>query len=103
MAHSFNKIWLHVIYSTKDWFPFIKTNIEPQINRHLQEQLVECGCFVRIINGMPDHVHILYLQNPKMAVTDTIKQVKGNTGHWINEQNIISEKFAWQVGYAAYS
>jgi putative transposase len=103
VSHSYNKIWLHVIFSTKDWYPLIKTNVEPQIYQHIKEQLMSCGCFVRIINGMPNHVHLLYLQNPKMAGTDTIKQVKGNTGHWINEQNLTREKFAWQVGYAAYS
>jgi putative transposase len=103
MSHSFNKIWLHVIFSTKDWHPMIKANIEDKIYGHIQEQLIGCGCFVKIINGMPDHIHLLYLQNPKMSITDTLKQVKGNTGHWINEQNITSDKFAWQVGYAAYS
>jgi len=103
MSHSFNRNWLHVIFSTKERYPFIKANVEQMIYQHIQEQLVESGCFVRIINGMPDHVHLLYLQNPKMALADTIKQVKGNTGHWINEQNLTTEKFAWQTGYAAYS
>ena len=103
MSHSFNRNWLHVIFSTKERYPFIKANVEQMIYQHIQEQLVEFGCFVRIINGMPDHVHLLYLQNPKMALVDTIKQVKGNTGHWINEQNLTTEKFAWQTGYAAYS
>jgi len=103
MSHSFNKIWLHVIFSTKNRYPLIRANAEALIYRHMQEQLAGWGCFVRVINGMPDHVHLLYLQNPKMAVTDCIKQVKGNTGHWINEQNFAPEKFAWQTGYAAYS
>ena len=69
----------------------------------MREQLIEIGCPVRIINGMPDHVHLLFLQNPKMAVADIVKQVKGNTSHWINEQDLIPERFAWQTGYAAYS
>jgi REP element-mobilizing transposase RayT len=58
---------------------------------------------VRIINGMPDHVHCLLLLNPNKAVTEIIKQVKGSCSHEINKQNIIKEKFAWQTGYAAYS
>jgi REP element-mobilizing transposase RayT len=69
----------------------------------MREQLIESGCLVRIINGMPDHVHLLFLQNPKTAVTDIIKQVKGNTSHWVNGQNLMHDKFAWQTGYAAYS
>jgi len=62
-----------------------------------------CGCPVRIINGMADHVHLLFLQNPKMAVTDIIKQVKGNTSYWVNDQNLIRGKFSWQTGFAAFS
>lgn len=34
---------------------------------------------------------------------DILKQVKGSTSGWINEQDLIKEKFAWQTDYAAYS
>ena len=103
MSHSYNKIWLHVIFATKERIPLITFAIETKIYDHMREQLIEIGCPVRIINGMPDHVHLLFLQNPKMAVADIVKQVKGNTSHWINEQDLIPERFAWQTGYAAYS
>ena len=56
-----------------------------------------------VINGMPDHVHSLFLLNPVKAIGDIIKQVKGSSSHEINKQNITKEKFAWQTGYAAYS
>lgn len=103
MSHSYTKIWLHVIFATKDRFPLIQPSVEKQIHEHIREQLIENGCPVRIINGMPDHIHLLFLQNPKLAITDIVKQIKGNTSHWINEQNLIQNKFAWQTGYAAYS
>ena len=69
----------------------------------MREQLKQIGCPVRIINGMPDHVHCLFLLNPQKSVTEIVKQVKGSTSHFINEQNLIPQKFAWQTGYAAYS
>jgi len=47
--------------------------------------------------------HSLFLLNPQRGVADIIKQVKGSTSHYINEQDLIKEKFAWQTGYAAYS
>ena len=52
---------------------------------------------------MPDHIHCLFLQNPQKPITEIIKQVKGSSSHFINQQNILNEKFAWQTGYAAYS
>jgi len=40
---------------------------------------------------------------PSKSISDTIKQVKGSSSHFINQQNILNEKFAWQTGYAAFS
>ena len=32
-----------------------------------------------------------------------MKQIKGTSSHYINENNLIFEKFAWQKGYAVFS
>jgi REP element-mobilizing transposase RayT len=103
MSHSYYKIWIHAIYATKGREPLIHPDIEQQVYDHQKAELLLMDCPVRIINGMPDHVHLLFLQNPKLPITDIIKQVKGNTSHWLNEQQLIQERFAWQTGYAAYS
>ena len=103
MPHSFNKIWIHAIWATKERTPLIATEIEKQVYNFMRSQFVESGCPVRIINGMPDHVHCLFLLNPQKAIADIVKQVKGSTSHFINEQDLMKEKFAWQTGYAAYS
>ena len=103
MPHSFIKIWIHAIWATKERLPLIKQNVETSMFDQMRKQFVESGCPVRIINGMPDHVHCLFLLNPQKSIAEVIKQVKGSSSHWVNEQNIILEKFAWQTGYAAYS
>ncbi len=103
MPHSYNKIWVHAIFATKERQLLIKSESEQKIYDHLKDQLIEIGCPVRIINGMPEHIHLLFLMNPQKAIADVLKQIKGNTSHWINENNIVVEKFAWQTGYAAYS
>src|SRR5258706_13088649 len=103
MPHSFNKIWIHAIWGTKDRYPFIIPDIENSVYEYMSSQFVESGCIVRIINGMPEHVHCLFLLNPKKALADILKQVKGSTSYWVNDQNLVKEKFSWQTGYAAYS
>lgn len=103
MSHSYNKIWLHVVFGTKYREALITPSVEKPIHQYMSKQLQDNGCPVRIINGMPDHVHLLFLQNPKMAVADIIKQVKGSTSHWVNQQDLLTAKFAWQTGYGAFS
>jgi putative transposase len=103
MSHSYNKIWLHIVFSTKDRLPMIHTEIESQLYNHIKAQLNEQGCVVSIINGMPEHIHLLFLLNPQKAVADIVKQLKGYSSHWVNENDLTKEKFAWQVGYSAFS
>jgi len=103
MSHSFNKIWIHAIWATKERIPLIDQNIEQKVFQFITEQLCELGCPVRIINGMPDHIHCLFLLNPQKSISEVIKQIKGSSSHYINQNNLIADKFAWQTGYAAYS
>lgn len=103
MLHSFNRIWIHGIWATKERYPLIQPAVEKQIHQQLSTEFTDCGCPTRIINGMPDHVHSLFLLNPQKALTDIIKQVKGATSYWIDEQPLLQDKFAWQTGFATYS
>lgn len=103
MPHSFNKIWIHAIWATKERMSLINEKSERVIHDYMRKQFIDMGCPVRIINGMPDHVHCLFLLSPQKSIAETIKQIKGSTSHYINEQELIPEKFAWQTGYAAYS
>lgn len=103
MSHSYNKIWIHAVWSTKNRMPMIKPEIEKKVFSLVANELKEMSCPVRIIDGMTDHIHCLFLQSPQKSMMDIIKQIKGGSSHAINLQNISMEKFAWQTGYAAYS
>ena len=103
VAHSFGKIWIHSVWSTKGRAPLIEPSKEDIIYNLMKNEFLDQGCYVRIINGMPDHTHSLFLLNLKKSVSDVIKQVKGSSSHEVNGQNIIKAKFSWQTGFAAYS
>jgi len=103
MSHSYYKIWIHAIWATKFRKPLIHKNIEPKLHQFISDQLREIGCPVRIINGMPDHIHCLFLLSPQKSIADVVKQIKGSSSHYVNQNDLIVEKFAWQTGYAAFS
>jgi REP element-mobilizing transposase RayT len=103
MSQSFTKLWIHAIWATKHRQDLIDSSMEKKLYDCIWQELTELGCPVRIINGMPDHVHVLFLQNPQKTISDIVKQIKGSSSHFINRQELILEKFAWQTGYAAFS
>lgn len=104
MSHSLTKIWIHAVFGTKNSEPMIHQGLESKMYQHIREHIEsDFKSTVRIINGMPDHLHILFLLNPNFAMKDVIKNIKGESSHWINQENLTKIKFAWQTGYGAFS
>ena len=103
MSHSLTRIWIHSVWSTKDRFPFLNGTTRKKIIDHLKINLGESGCGVRIINSMEDHVHALFLLNQNDSLKDIMKNIKGESSHWINETKIYKARFSWQIGYGAFS
>jgi len=78
ISQSFTKLWVHTIWATKNRQELIDDSIEKKLNDFIYEELIDLGCPVRILNGIPDHVHVLFLQNPQKTITDIVKQIKGS-------------------------
>jgi putative transposase len=104
MPHSLVYIWVHVVFSTKYRREIIHPSFELELYDHIRDRLEnDFHCKVRAVNGMPDHIHLLFLLNQNFALKDIIKNIKGESTHWINENKYSAETFAWQVGYGAFS
>ncbi len=103
MAQSMTKIWIHAVWATKDLQNLITPRIERRLFAFLSDELSELGCLVRSINGMPNHIHCLFLLNPQKALSEVIKHIKGGSSHYVNYHNLIPDKFAWQKGYSAFA
>lgn len=93
-----------MVFSTKNREPLVKTDFEAKLYQFLRKELNGLGCPPSVINGMPDHVHLLFRLNPQKSIADVVKQIKGASSHWVNQNNEkCSSKFAWQTGYAVFS
>jgi REP element-mobilizing transposase RayT len=103
MPHSYNNLWIHAIWSTKLWHPFITTDLEDKLYSFIRAQFEAMNCKLSIINGMPDHVHCLFWLHPSKSIAEVIKQVKGSSSFYVNEHQFTQQKFAWQTGYSSFS
>lgn len=77
--------------------------MEEKIFEHVRKQLEDMGCRVSIINGMPNHIHCLFRLSTEKTIAEVMKQIKGSSSHFINQQKLIDKKFAWQSGYGVFS
>ncbi len=56
-----------------------------------------------VINGMPDHIHLLIGLKPDCALSDLVRDIKANSSKWVNDNQLVAGKFEWQTGFAAFS
>lgn len=58
---------------------------------------------VLAIGGIADHIHILIGLRPSQSLSDLMKDVKGCSSKWINDNRLSDDWFLWQEGYGAFS
>jgi putative transposase len=56
-----------------------------------------------IVNGMPDHIHMLVGMRPTQSLSELMQDIKGSSSGWINERKLTGSRFQWQEGYGAFS
>lgn len=103
MPQSLVKNYLHITFSTKNRYPFIKKNIEEELFSYLGGLCKTLGCNPIQVGGHSNHVHILCLLSQKIALMDLIEETKSHSSKWIKTKGKEYEKFYWQRGYGAFS
>lgn len=103
MGQSLIKIYVHIVFSTKNRYPFIDQNIEEDLYSYLAKICKEWDCHPVKIGGYVDHVHILVNLSKKITISKLLEEVKKSSSKWIKTKGEKYEDFYWQNGYAAFS
>ena len=103
MPQSLAQIYVHIIFSTKGRNPFINENIEPELFAYMGNTIQRCEGVPFFINGMDDHVHVLSSLPRTISLSKYIEEIKRDSSRWIKTKGTQYEKFAWQIGYGAFS
>lgn len=99
----FIKVWLHIVFSTKNRKPFLSKEIRKKVFRHIRENALEKDIELSLINGYSDHVHCLISLKNNQDISKIVQLIKGESSFWINKEKLCSEKFSWQEEYFAVS
>jgi putative transposase len=103
MTHSYRLHYFHLIWSTKQRFPFITPVVQSRlypylgaITRNHSGKLLEIG-------GMSDHVHLLIELSLLDKFSHFIRDLKASSSQWIHKHFPEITAFAWQEGYGSFS
>ncbi|MBX7218939.1 MAG: IS200/IS605 family transposase [Blastocatellia bacterium] len=102
MPQTHGDVLLHLVFSTKNRQPLIGPASKSRLHGYLGGILREMKGYPIIINGMPDHVHLLGTIPLTKSIADLVRELKTNSSKWMHDQNL-GQNFEWQRGYGVFS
>lgn len=109
MPQSLANVLVHLVFSTKDRVPLIRSDVESELYAYTSKVLDTSDSPMIAIGGMEDHVHILFKLSRKIAIMDIVETVKTDTSRWIKSKGAgyaarhLKKRGYWQSGYGAFS
>lgn len=103
MANTYTQIHLQLVFAVQDRLSLIQHSWKDELYKYITGIIQTNEHKTMIINGMPDHIHILIGMRPKQSLSDLMQDIKGGSSTWINKKNFVNGKFSWQEGYGAFA
>jgi REP element-mobilizing transposase RayT len=103
MSHSFTNLIYHAVWATKGRQPWLADEVRPGLFGLLGRLVKELHGITLIVNGMPDHVHLLLKLRPDKAVADVVRRLKARSSFWVHKTYPDRSDFAWQTGYGLFT
>ena len=103
MAATFTNLLFHIIFSTKDRQPLIRDSFRDELEKYIAGIVRNEGGILIGVGGMPDHLHLITKFKPDRSVAEMVRLIKANSSKWVNEEHGDPGRFAWQLGYGAFS
>ncbi|HKK68572.1 MAG TPA: IS200/IS605 family transposase [Bacteroidales bacterium] len=103
MANTYTQIHIHAIFGVQNRISLIENSWKEELYKYITGIVQNRGHKMLIINGMPDHVHMLFGMRPVESLSDLMKVVKWQTSTWVDDERLVRGKFYWQEGFGAFS
>ena len=103
MAHTYARLLLHLVFSTKGRRPLLDGALLERLVPYLGGVAKGVGASMLAANGAADHLHVLAGLPTSLAVADLARALKGGSSRWVHEIWPERRAFGWQEGYSAFS
>src|SRR5262249_9990643 len=103
MPQSLAKVYLHVVFSTRNRAPLLADEWRDELFRVMGGAANNLGCQSLVVGGVADHVHMLIQLGRTITIADAVGKIKSTTSAWINQTRGLASPFHGQAGYAAFS
>ena len=103
MANTYSNLFYHIVFSTKGRKDLIDRNVEERVWAYIGGIARKHQLIAIQVGGIENHIHVLILAKPKIAPSQIVQWLKGESSRWIHETFPELAKFEWQDGFGVFS
>jgi len=103
MANTYTQIHIQAVFAVRNRECLISKHWKDRLYQYITGIIRKNNHKLLIINGRPDHLHILFGMRPTQSISDLLQDIKGSSSIWINDHKLVQGNFFWQEGYGAFS
>lgn len=98
---TFYSLHYHVVFSTKERRPFIRSEWRSRLHEYLGGTVRGLGGVAEAVGGVEDHVHLLVSLKTIDAPAEFVRELKKASSIWVAQMH--DPRFSWQEGYSIFS
>ena len=103
MANTYTQLYFHIVFAVKGRSNYISEQWKDELYKYISGIIANKNQKLMIVNGMPNHIHLLIGTKPNCNLSDLIRDIKANSSKWINEKKFTNFHFEWQTGFGAFT
>jgi putative transposase len=103
MANTYSQISIQVIFAVKGREHVITNDFRSRLHEYITGIIRGNKQKPLAVNGWKDHVHAFFAMEPRVNVSDIVRDIKASSSKWINDEHLTKGKFFWQTGFGAFS
>ena len=101
MGSTFYSLHYHVVFSTKERRPFIRSDWRARLHKYIGGTVRGLGGVAETVGGVEDHVHLPISLKTTDAPADIVREFKKASSVWVQENH--ERSFSWQESYSVFT
>ena len=103
MKVEYNNLYTHFVFTTLHRLPLISGESRVRIEKYITGIVNNNDCHLYAIYANPEHVHFLISRSPALSEEKIACIIADSSGNFINENQLCTGKFEWQMSCSAFS
>jgi len=103
MANTYSQVYVQLVFAVQGRFNLVSETIRCDVEKYISGIISNRKSKPISIFCNPDHIHILVGLNPDISISGLVRDIKSSSSKWINNEQLVTGKFAWQEGYGAFT